>query len=178
MAYVEDCSVAYLLGQTRQNGPFGGPSWWNTRGCLWKGSLSGKCKKIAIVEYGPNGQVLLSHPTPSLCTGTGLWRPKRGVSFICKRWCLHFRPSGGVEQGCKGGECSLITNHMLWILNGSPKPRRLTMLGSAELPLRWDGAAFWWESLQLSVSCIYGVWKDYLQIILRVFSQPYALFQW
>lgn len=117
-------------------------------------------------------------PHPSLCTGTGLWRPKRGAGFICKRWCLHFRPSsGGVQQGCKGRECSLITNRVLWSLNGSPKPRRLMMLGSAELPLQWGGVAFWWESLQLSVSCIYGVCKDYLQIILRVFSQPYALFQ-
>jgi len=47
-----------------------------------------------------------------------------------------------LEQECEGGECSLIISHMLWILNGSPKPRRRLMLGSAELPLQWDGVAF------------------------------------
>jgi len=38
-------------------------------GCLWNGHLAGKYKKITISGYGPNGQVLLSHPTPPCALG-------------------------------------------------------------------------------------------------------------
>lgn len=120
MAHVEDCSVAYWVGRMGRVVLLGVHPTETSVLCLplerkFGREVQENCSHRVWTRW-PNSS-LPSHP--SLCIEEGLRRTRHGASFICTRRCLHFRPSSGaVERGCKGAECSLITNHMLWILNG------------------------------------------------------------
>lgn len=120
VAHVEDCSVAYWVGRMGRVVLLGVHPTETSVLCLplerkFGREVQENCSRRVWTRW-PNSS-LPSHP--SSCIEAGLWRTRHGASFICTRRCLHFRPSSGaVERACKGAECSLITNHMLWILNG------------------------------------------------------------